>query len=319
MIKQVLPIILVTLLALVLLGIKIYPSVVNKSASEKNVVVNNNERPVEVSEAEKFVKINESVRFNKTHRDPLKEEQFPFQMKTEEEFAKKYPDQFHIVEKMFYSWDYIQNAQGEFEFGYPLDGEMMHFQFHVDFDKKKNRSQYQIINDGKVIETENVLLKDGIAISQIPEKNIFTKEVITDNERHYLGVYNQEVTNSEWFVLIYNNYPDWHYKEGEQFGMPVYLIEGELTKKTSEFLAGPFSMTVSKETGALLGLKCYGQQNEPVLSLTVKNIEINKGIPDDKFYLDVTGSKELSKKDYGLHLAGMIAEEKPGGVDTSND
>ncbi|WP_041844640.1 hypothetical protein [Caldibacillus thermoamylovorans] len=68
--------------------------------------------------------------------------------------------------------------------------------------------------------------------------------------------------------------------------MPAFLIKGTISKDKSETLAGPFTMTVSKETGALLDWKCYEENEKVGFSITVQNLSINKDIPDDIFVLD---------------------------------
>ncbi|HEY4554142.1 MAG TPA: hypothetical protein VIG80_13205, partial [Bacillaceae bacterium] len=133
-----------------------------------------------------------------------------------------------------------------------------------------------------------------------------------------IGLHTDLITSSEWQVLIYNNYSNWSYKEGTQFGMPVYHIEGTIPSSTSNNLAGPFTMTVAKETGALLDLKCYGNEGNPILSIDVKDITINQGISDDIFVLDVSGDHEVSN--YEFNMRGIEdSEEKTGGVKTNND
>ncbi|MDC3414320.1 hypothetical protein NC797_14910 [Aquibacillus sp. 3ASR75-11] len=318
MLKKLLPIFLVTLLALLLVGIKFYPELKDMMVNEDDYEAQGNKELIK--DADSSSETNEKPEIDSAkHKDKTKPEKFPFREKAEEELAKKYPDKFNIAKKMYYAWDYIDNAQGEYEYGSPNIGDIQQVQFYVDFVKKKNRAKYERLQDGKVTETINLLLKDSNAIRQKPKTNIFTKEpVTTDNQQRYIGLFNSVITNSEWYTLVYNNYSDWNYKVDEKYGMPVYQIEGELSEKKSEDLAGPFTMVVSKDTGALLALKCYGQDNEVILYLKAKEIKINQGVSDDVFQLDVSGDKEVSNKEF--NLSGIENyEKKPGGVETSND
>jgi hypothetical protein len=297
MFKKILPIFFVTLLALILIGIKVYPTLKSKYMAEENAINKDAGSP---------------AKENTQHIDKVKEPEFPFAMKAEEDFARKYPKQFEIVKKMYYSWDYIRNAQGVFEYGYESKGEMAHITFYLDLVKKRNKADYVKAKSGKVVEEINLLYKDGIAIRQKPNQNLFTKDTDMNKQNHYLSLFNDVVINSEWFMLIYNNYPDWSFKEGNQFGMPVYQIEGEITNSTSEVLAGPFTMTVSKETGALLDLKAYGNSKEAILTLDLKEISINKGIGEGIFQLDTSGGKEVSNHDF--NISGIENyQEKSGG------
>ena len=300
MVKKVLPIVAITLLGLVLLGIKIYPELKGKWDEQQIANIQGKEQP---------------NKKDSKMKDRPQKKTFPFNLKEEEEFAKKYPEQFAIVEKMYFSLDYIHNAYGEFEFQYSGDDPIKRVEFHVDFENQQNRVKIEELQDGKVMNTENVLVKDGVILRQKIEDKIFNEKPSTDNNISYI---NDIVTNSEWFVLIYNNYPDWQYKEGVHFNMPVYLIEGEISKSTSESLAGPFTMMISKETGALLDIKCYGQGDKPLLNVTVENITLNQGVKEEVFNLDVSGNKELSNLDYNMSDIENY-QEKPGGEDTSND
>lgn len=325
MIKKWLPIVLVTVLVLILVGIKVYTS-----HPEFITTFMNKGNSVENSKANSEAKKSQDSEDHVQHKDTSKEEQFPFNRKQDKELAKKYSDKFKIVKKMYYSWDYIHNAQGEYERGRPINGDMERDQFYVDFDKKKNRAKGEQLEDGKVIETTNVLLKGGVGIRQMPKKHIYNKQTLKtlkenhfssvgDFETHYLGLFNKMITSSEWYVLLYNDYPDWDYKLGTKFGIPVYQIKGEIPTNISESFAGPFTMVISKETGVLLDLKCYGDQNKVIFFITANDIQINKGIADDVFHLDVSGDKEVSNQKFNLSSVNNIGGKKPGGVDTSHD
>lgn len=293
MLKKVLLILIVSLLAVFLIIIKIDPAFLHTLTSQDNNI-----------KVGKGHSKEEQSPYNTQHKDNLREVTFPFEDKKHEAFAKKYPDQFNIVKKMFYSWDYIHNAQGEFEMGIP-NVDITRGQFYVNLDEKKNSSKIETVRDGKVVETENVLLKNGLAIHEFPKKGIYTKKSIDHPEDQYLGFGNGVITESEWWSLIYNEYPDWSYKVTTKDGLPVYQIKGEIT--TSESLAGRFTMTVSKETGALLDLKCYGHGKSVIYFVTGKDIQINKDVQDDVFKLDITGDKKLSFKEYNQRSYGYNA------------
>ncbi|TCP29945.1 hypothetical protein EV207_10739 [Scopulibacillus darangshiensis] len=310
--KKLLPIFLVSCLSLILLGIKVYP----KLSTTLENTFNDKDTSTEVQGKQG----NDPTKNNIQHRNKLLSVTFPFETKEREKFAKEHADQFNIVKKMYYSWDYIRNVQGEFEWGDP-GGETFYNKFYVDFIKKKNHAKNERLKKGKVIETQNLLFKDNVAILQMPKKGIFTKKSIEEYkggsaeafEADYLGAFNRMVTNSEWFTLIYDDYKNWTYKEGEKFGIPVYEIKGEIPKNKSNSLTGPFTMVVSKRTGVLLDLKCYGDGNNIKFFVTARNIEINKGIKNDVFNLDVSGNKEVSN----LNSVGDHAvENKSGGVKT---
>jgi len=298
MIKKLLPVVLVTLLGLTLVGIKVYPDIKALIASKKIEEATNKQKPN-----------------NLNGKHPVKEEKFPFRLPAEEEYAKKYPNQFKIVKKMYFSMNYIKNAEGEYEENHNDKDGISHMQFYTDFDQRKNRANFEKIINGKIVETIQVLLKDGIVLRQRPNKHIFTRQREEKNDNHFIGLFNN-VTNSEWWALIYNNYPDWSYKEGKKFGMPVYKIKGNITDKVSESLQGPFTMVVSKETGALLDLKCYGHESKEILSITVRKIKINQGISNDVFHLDISGSKKISNMEFNISDIENY-EEKTGGTDTS--
>ena len=231
-------------------------------------------------------------------------------------FAKNHPDKFNIVKKMYYSWNYLNNAQGEVEFGQSKT-DFMHVQFYVDLSKKLNLGKRESIKNGKVIEKENILFKNGVLISQLLNKDIFTKRSKKDfpndsnayfNKEH-VGLYNGTVTNSEWYTEIYNNYTDWSYKIGEKFNMPTYDISG------IDKLNRPFTMTLSKETGVLLDFKRYNKQHHLIYFIKVNNMKINKGIPREIFHLNVAGEKEVSWNQYMKKSVGYVERNKQGGIE----
>ena len=311
MLKKILVIFIVSVIAIVLLGIKIYP----KSATIINSIGNSDKSSLANDDHATQQTKGQSTK----HRDPTRPETFPFGRKVHEDLAKKYPDKFAIVKKMFYSWDNIHNAQGEYEWGSKNDG-LYKGQFYVDLDKKINRVKLETIQNGKVAELENMLLKNDTALVQLPDKKVYAKlsSLKGAKKNQYLSFGQSVITESEWYALIYDNYPDWTYKVEEKDGAPVYQIEGEIKDRISSDLAGHFTMTVSKDTGALLDLKCFGHGKKVIFFVTGKNIQLNKGISNEEkvFRLDVTGDKKLSFHDFNSQTLGMqtVKGKKTGGV-----
>ncbi|MFC4619985.1 hypothetical protein ACFO4N_14825 [Camelliibacillus cellulosilyticus] len=318
--KSLLLIIFITLLALVLIGIKIYPKVYTNT--NKQLVNKKEAIPLQNSQN------NQNVKGDQSHRDPTKESTFPFESIKREKLAKKYPEKFAIVNKMYYSWDFINSIQGEFErINYKM-GETSYGKFYVDLIEKRNRATSKRYENGKLVETENILFKDGAAIRQMPSKHIYYVETKAENTSkntdafiyQYLSLFNDDITNSEWFALIYNNYANWSYKIGSLNGMEIYEIKGKIPPGISESLSGHFTMGISRQTGVLLDLKCYDQKSKLSLSITTKNIKINNGIPSNVFELNITDNKKVSKREYNLSGVGANAEtNKTGGIDTSHD
>ncbi|WP_164668169.1 hypothetical protein [Virgibacillus doumboii] len=236
--------------------------------------------------------------------------------------SEKYPDKFQIVKKKRNSRDYVNSALGVYEY-FPSPGSKNRVEFYVDFQRNKNRVTYMDITNRKVTETLHYLFEYNVVLRKKEEDHIFNRKTLKESyhddmqffiESH-TNKFNGQIFDSEWDFL-YQNYENWTYVEGEKFGMPVYEIEGTVTEDISPELVGPFTMTISKETGALLDLKAYGSRDKPFVSLTVKEIKLNQGIPDDVFILDVSGYKELPNKEF--NISGIENyQEKPGGVDTS--
>ncbi|RYL87303.1 hypothetical protein [Sporolactobacillus sp. THM19-2] len=316
--KKWLPVPLITILVLVLAGIKIYSTYPEAVAA---LIPYNKETSSNVS-IEKNAKKGSEAKIYK-HRDIAKEKTFPFHTESEKQLAKKYPEQFNIVNKMYYSWDYIHNAQGKYSWGYPKR-EMSQAEFYVDFDHHKNRVTNKQYENGKVVETTDVLFNRDIAISQRLEQKIYRKDTPKDPnytnkeqfERDHIGLYNQWVTSSEWFSLLFNNYTNWDYQEGTQLGMPVYKMKGTIPSTISESLQGRFTMVVSKDTGTLIDLKCYGQEDRVIFFVTCEEIQINKGIDPRVFNLDVSGHKQVSGREFGERSVNNTTGTKSGGVDT---
>lgn len=313
MLKKWIPIVLVTLLAVFLILLKFDPRVF-QSFTHKNNNIAFSKPPNTVKQSSGKVK---------QHGDPSLPATFPFGRKANEDFAKKYPNKFAIVKKMYYSWDYIHNAQGSFSWGQPLQGGISKGHFYVDFDRKMNLANNKVIQNGKVVESENELYKNKLETLQFPSKKIYTILSSTIQSSHFgmhqaLSFENSFITESEWFALIYNDYPDWSYKIGTKEGMPVYLITGVIKSTTSPDLAGPFTMVVSKDTGALLDLKFYGKKNKLIFFVSSKNLKINKGISNEQqvFKLNVSGDKKLAFPDFNSQTLGMqaVKGEKKGGV-----
>ena len=314
MLKKIISITVVTVLAILLLLMKIKPDFIESIIHpEKNTAFTTNSQTITKSKEHKN-------RF-KNH----KEKTFPFQSKEEKEMAKKYPEQFEIINKMFYSWDYIHTAEGSYEWGIP-GKEIYRGTFHVDLDQKKNLLFEEIEKNGKTVEQTQFLYKDGVAIQYLPSKNIHTKEFLKKKaadkedqayqEDEWVGLGNNWVLQSEQYQYLFH-YPDWSYKIEHQYGMPVYHIKGTIAKSISETLEGPFTMTISKETGALLDFRCFGQDKKLIFYLTTKDIKLNQSFEKGKetFRLNITGSKELSWEKYRSNLYAFKNYQEKSGED----
>ncbi len=305
--KKYFPVLLITILALTLTGIKLYPTIagaLNKEEPQKKQQLSND--PDEIAQETK-------------HKNPLLEDDFPFKLEEQEKYAQENPDKFAIVEKMYYAWDYIDNAEGSYESG--NNGQVENrITFHVDFEQMREKVIYETLEHGSVVETEQILLNDGQILRQLKEKRLYSlKPVNNQDDVEVMTTYLGYVIGSEWWMLLYDNYDSWEYKEKKAFGIPAFKIKGTLTKDTSEMLAGPFEMTVAKETGVLLDLQCYGEEDKDksVYFIKVADISINKGIEnaEEVFQLDVSGSEELPFEEYGKETYGA----KAGGEKTGWD
>lgn len=294
--KKWLSISLVTLLALILIGIKVYQTHPEyfpefKSTAGQNEV---DETSGIDWEAQKEFEEEQKDLPSKKHRSGLVEDTFPFTTVEQKKFAEKYPEKFSIVEKMYYAMDYIDNAEGEVETVYPIRGSKTQFSFHVDLVNQKYLGQVKNYQDGKIVEVKRSLSKNGVEIRSLPEKHIYTNRNDKDGSNSLaLILFSDSVTSILGWDRIYDKYPNWEYTESTKFGMPVYQIEG-----TREGIEGKqrFTMTVAKNTGVLLNFKEYEKDNKDKLgySIIVKNIKINQGISDNVFQLDVSNDKEVS-------------------------
>ncbi|GGE53140.1 hypothetical protein GCM10011391_35020 [Pullulanibacillus camelliae] len=319
MLKKWLSIGIVTLVALVLLGYKInqsHPELFSKLMMSKD----KKESPEEIAQ-EKGRKSSRSTGENaEVHRDVDLEKHFPFNTSEEKKLAQKYPDQFNIVRKMYYYLDNIENAQGDVEWGDSRENKMRET-FSVDYEKQMSLSKIYYIEKGQVAQQENVLFQHAAASEQLPLKHLYTKQSIKSSDIFtYLKV-GQETIESQWYTLIYNDYPSWHYHSGTKFGMPVYLIEGDIPKAISEDLAGHFKMTVSQDTGALLSLDCYGHKNKVIYFVNARHLKINHGVSKQAFQLDFTGDKRVSGHGFLLETPGYnggVKKEAPNTCTEAN-
>lgn len=314
MLKKIIPITVVTLLAILLILVKTKPDLIES-------IIHPKKNDALIANSQNITKSKEHKNRFKNH----KEKTFPFHSKEEKEMAKKYPEQFRIINKMFYSWDYIHTAQGSYEWGSP-DKEIYRGTFYVDLDQKKNLLFEEIEKNGKTVEQTQFLYKDGVAIQYLPAKNIYTKKYLKRKtadkadqvyqEDEWIGLGNSWVTESEHYQFLYH-YPDWSYKEGHQYGMPVYQIKGTIAKKISETMEGPFTMTISKETGALLDFRCFGQNDNLIFYLKTKDIKLNQHFEkgEGTFQLNTTGSKELSWQKYRSNLYSFKNYQEKSGED----
>lgn len=305
--KKAIPAIFITLLVLVLVVIHYYPQIKERWTDKKTQEVI--EKQVESTlENEKD---NKKHRLDRNPIEPGKMEVPPEEMK---EMANKYPDKFEILRKMYYSLDYIDNAEGKYEQGRP--GDSYQVQFSVDFINNKNKVQKEIIKGDKVIERENILanVKDEVLIRQLPQKNVHNimnkknqpfPTVIADSIRSG----NKEILQTEWNVLLYD-LTSWSYKEEMKYNMQVYQLEGIIPKGISDYYEGSFSMTISKDTGALLDFKSYKNDKTIKFFTTVSEIKLNKGIANEEkvFQLDISNSKELPWEEYYKMTIGGDSE-----------
>ncbi|QTM98932.1 hypothetical protein ERJ70_06220 [Sediminibacillus dalangtanensis] len=312
--KKYLPVLLITILALTLTGIKLYPTIagaLNKEETQKKQQLSND---------------SDEIAQETKHKNPLLDDDFPFKLEEQEKYAQENPDKFAIVEKMYYAWDYIDNAEGLYEYG--NNGQVENrVTFHVDFEQKQNKALYETLENGSVVETEHFLLHDGQMTGRLDEQQIYYQEPVKNNPRQddisaltdALGKDAGLIIGSEEWMVLFDNYDSWEYEETTAFGIPAFKIKGTLTKDTSEMLAGPFEMTVAKETGVLLDLQCYGEEDKekPVYFIKVADISINDGIEnaEEVFQLDVSDSEELPFEEYGKETYGA----KAGGEKTGWD
>ncbi|SDL90346.1 hypothetical protein [Sediminibacillus halophilus] len=309
--KKYLPVLLITILALTLTGIKLYPTIAGALEPQKKQQLSND---------------SDEIAQETKHKNPLLEDDFPFKLEEQEKYAQENPDKFAIVEKMYYAWDYIDNAEGSYEYG--NNGQVENrVTFHVDFEQKQNKAVYETLENGSVVEIEHFLLHDGQITRRLDEPQIYYQEPVKNNSRQddisaltdALGQYLGYVIGSEKWKFLFDNYESWEYKETTAFDIPAFKIKGTLTKDTSEMLAGPFEMTVAKETGVLLDLHCYGEEDKDksVYFIKVADISINDGIEnaEEVFQLDIVGSEKLPFKEYIKQTYGA----KAGGVKTGWD
>jgi hypothetical protein len=333
--KKYLPAIFLTILAIILIGIKFYPYIssyiyslkendhVASEASETNEAndeVSNNNQPADNGDS--------SVSETK-HRSTDKEEEFPFVFEYQRKNAENHPDQFAIVEKMYYGLDYINNAQGIYKWGHDrLENTYQQTEFTTDFETMQNINKDQIFVDGELKDTTYFLFSDGQLTYQSLAQNSYYQETVKENPRGlnvdtlisdalFLGIRN--LAESEWYVLIYDNYDDWDYTVSTKFGIPAFQINGVIDSEISESLAGPFEMTVAKDTRTLLDLKCFGdnQKENPIFFIEVESISINEGIQDREnvFTLDLSNSKKVSQEEYREQLRGDTSSEEKTGWD----
>ncbi|MCM3734262.1 hypothetical protein M3215_00020 [Bacillus cytotoxicus] len=326
MLKKAMPAVLITVLALLLVVINYYPQIQEMWMNKKT------EEAVE-TQTKPEKENGKSTKKHRLDRNPLEPDKMDAPPEDMKEMAKKYPDKFEIVKKMYYSLDYIDNAQGKFEWGF--SGDTSRIQFSVDFVKNKNKVQKEKIQGDKVIEVENLLvnLNDEVLISQLPKKNVHN--IMRKKDQPFPGVIdgniltgNRMILQTEWDDMLYD-FTRWEYKEETQYGMPVYQIKGEIKKNSdirydengkpnesikgsSDSLAGPFTMVVSKDTGALLDFKCYKSDNAVKFFVTASEIQLNKGIANEEkvFQLDLSNSKELPWEEYFKMTPGATGLKK---------
>lgn len=250
--------------------------------------------------------LNASQKLNQLKNDSLHQKV----LNGESDLANKYPNKFNIVKKMYYARNNLQNAQGEFEFGAAYT-DRMHVQFYADYSKKMKLSHQETIKNGKVIGGENLILKKGVITLQSLNKNIFVKKPLK-NEAQRTGssvnyeeseVFSNEVTDSEWYIEIYNNYANWSYKTSNKLGMATYEIKGV------DKLKRQFTMTLAKDTGILLNFKLYNRHHDLIYFIHVMDVRINKGVPSAIFHLNLSDDHEVPWEEFIKNSVGYITKK----------
>lgn len=307
--KKFLPVIIITVMALVLIGIKLYPSLKNKWDEEK--LVQDDKETASITNKET------SIKGNDLHRNPYKEETFPFVLKEQEELAKKYPDHFQIVEKIYYSWDNVESIYGKFRFKMSEVDNIQIVEFYADYNRNWSYTHTKESQNGKVVADEIRLYKEGVSTAQKPKEKVYT---VWEDKEEGDSVQDaiKRILDSEDWMFIYDNYSNWKIKEGEKFNLPAYFVEGNIPKSTSELFNGPFSMVIAKDTGVILDTKIYGKGKEAERNTTVEEIHINEGVPEGAFNIDLNGYQEVSVEDYFKDIVDSF-EKKSGGIDGTKD
>lgn len=208
---------------------------------------------------------------------------YPYnEFEKEKKFVKKYPKKYEIVRRMYFSLSYIENAQGEFEWGYPLREEVKRTSFWVDYKKMMDHTITKEMRNGVAVPKDNRVQKDGEIFQLMRDGHGVIGRAVNDSnkfyEKMYMGERHSLITNSEWVSALASNYGNWTYQKGKKFGLTVYKIKGV------DRADRRFTMTVAKDTGALLDLKIYNK-NQLEYYITVLTIQINKGVSDSQFYV----------------------------------
>lgn len=205
---------------------------------------------------------------------------------------QKNPEKFNIVHNIYYSWDKVDTANGEFTYKLSKLDNLHQIKFYVDFIRFTSYTEEKT-QDKTGMVREIILENSKKLVRQKPEEGIYN--VLKKNNSFAITV--KWLIGSELWMYIYNNYDDWQFEEGEHLGVPVYIIEGSLSKKTSESLEGPFTLIVTKDTGVILEANFYGKEDAG-LSIKVNKIQLNEGNPEDAFNLNLTNNKEVTTDEY---------------------
>ena len=304
MTKKFFPAIVITVMVLVMIGIKLYPSVKIKRDEEKLLMVDKET----TSKADKETLIKGNV----FHRNPYKQETFPFVLKEQEELAKKYPDHFQIVEKIYYSWDNVHSIYGKFRFKMSEIDNIQDVEFYADYNRNWSYTRTKEIQNGKVIADEMRLFQNGVYTAQKPKEKVYA---VWEDEEEKDSIQDaiKRIVDSEDWMFISDNYSSWKIEEGISFNLPAYFVEGNIPKGTSELFNGPFSMVIAKDTGVVFANKFYGKGKEAERSTTLEEIHINEGVPEGAFNIDLKGYQEVSVEDYFKDIVDSF-EKKSGGV-----
>lgn len=97
-----------------------------------------------------------------------------------------------------------------------------------------------------------------------------------------------DVINS-FFVQSLRHYADWEFEEITFLDMPSYRIQGIDGVYTD---GAKFEMVVEKNTGIILDYHLFDKNNEEMITLITKSIQIDEGIDATVFEWDSTGYEE---------------------------
>lgn len=113
-----------------------------------------------------------------------------------------------------------------------------------------------------------------------------------DNKPYSEYIFGNDVVSWQ-LVSVLLRYDDWQYKETTFMDRPCYLLSGKIDDSLSESYAGPFKMTVDKETGIVFSFKNYDDDNKQLkYEIKTKDIKIDQGVDEKLFQKDKSGYKK---------------------------